>query len=143
MLVDGFAGYGGEEAQEVGVAAGGGVGGCEGKEVLWSDGRYEGDGFGVIGDGEVLLCYPCCSDATDCFACRRPTAARRHFDAVFLEVREVCVTGARVLVHGGVAVVFGTLVFVADDHGNRCAEGEVEFGAGLDFDVVIFIAGGC
>ena len=142
MLVDGFAGDGGEEAQEVGVAAGGGMGGGGGEEVFWSYAGDEGDGLGVVGEGEVLLCYPCCSDATDCFSCGRSTASRGGFDAVFLEIREVRVGGARILVHGGVSVVFGALVFVADDHGDGGAEGEVEFGAGLDFDAIFFVAWG-
>ena len=115
---------------------------CWGEEVLWSDGRDECDGRGGVGEGEVFLGYACGGDAADGFAGGAAAAAGGGFDAVLFEVGEVGVRGARVPVHGGVAVVFGALVLVAHDHGDGRAEGEAEFGAGLDLDAVFFVAGG-
>jgi hypothetical protein len=39
------------------------VRGGRGEEVFWSDGGDEGDDLGVVGEGEVFLCYARSGDA--------------------------------------------------------------------------------
>lgn len=92
---------------------------------------------------EVISCVHICGDkrglCTNSFASATSAATAAGFDAVFLEVGEVCVAGTGVGVHGVAAVVFGALVFVADDHGDGRAKRDAEFGAGLDLDAVFLV----
>lgn len=113
-----------------------------GKEVFISDRIHESDDLDAVGEGEVLFRYRAGGDAADGFAGGAPAAAAGGFDAVFHLVGVVCVGGAGVLVHCAVAVVFWSLVFVANAQADRGTESDAEFGAGLDFNFVFFVAGG-
>lgn len=85
------------------------------EEVLVADGgdpRYDLDAEGL---GEIFFGDGAGGDTADGFASGAAAAAAAGFDAVLVEVGVVCVAGAGVEVHGAAAVVFGSLVFVADD----------------------------
>lgn len=49
-------------------------------------------------------------------------------------------TGPGVQVHCAAAIVLGSLVLVANNHGNGRAQGVAEFGPRLDLDAVLFVA---
>ncbi len=117
--------------------------GSWGEEMLWSHGGYKCYSGGLVSEREVFLSYPCGCYAANGFAGGTTAAAGGGFDAVFLEVGEVGVGGARIFIHSGVAIVFGPLVFVEDDEPDGGAEGDSEFGAGLDLYAVFFVAWGC
>jgi len=116
-VVDAAAGDGGDEGEEGGVGGGGWVLGGGVEEVLVADGGDPGYDLDAEGLGEVFLGDGAGGDAADGFAGAAAAAAATGFDAVFVEVGVVCVAGAGVEVHGAAAVVFGSLVFVADDEG--------------------------
>jgi hypothetical protein len=80
---------------------------------------------------------------TNGFPSTAPASTTTRFHSVLLEIGEVSMTRTRVEIHCAATIVFGTLVFVADDHGDWCAEGDTEFGAGLDLYAVLFVAGSC
>lgn len=51
--------------------------------------------------------------------------------------------GARVEVNGLIAIVLGSLVLVGNCEEDGRAEGAAKFGAGVDGDSVLFVAGSC
>ncbi len=116
-VVDAGAGDGGDEGEEGGVGGGAGVlwGGVE--EVLVADGGNPRDDLDAECLGEIFLGDGAGGDTANCFASGAAATAAASFDAVFVEVGVVCVAGAGVEVHGAAAVVFGSLVFIADDEG--------------------------
>lgn len=67
------------------------------------------------------------------------TTTAAGLDAVLLQIGQVGVTGAGVQVHGAVAVVLGSLVFVAHHHANRSSQGNSKLRSGLDFNAVLLI----
>lgn len=50
-------------------------------------------------------------------------------------------TGPGVEIHRATAIILGSLILIAHNHRNRRAEGISAFGAGLNLDSVLFIAG--
>lgn len=140
--VDGLAGDGLQQLEEVGVRRGRRVLGGGREQVLLADAAHEGDNLDAVGQLEVFLGDGAGGDAADGLAGAAPAAARGGLDAVLFEVGPVGVGGAGVHVHGGVAVVLGALVLVEDEHADGGAEGEAGLGAGLDLYAVLLVARG-
>lgn len=172
VCVDGFAGDGREEGEEVRVRGGGRVRGCRREEGLGADGGRKCYDLHGGCEGQVALCYASgCYSAwkllvlgrdrsedvcglasratrrvikrTDCLPSTASSTSTARFDTVLLEIRKVSVTRAWIQIHRAPAVIFGPLILVLHNHGDGRAKRDAELGAGLDLHEIFFVAWCC
>ena len=80
-------------------------------------------------------------EPTNCFTGTASATPAARLHSILFKVREVRMARAWVQVHGAPAIIFRTLVLIPDYHSNRSAQCDPEFGAGLDLDFVLLVAG--
>lgn len=142
MRVDVSAGDGAEHVEVDGVCSGSGMRRCGREKVFTAYGGDETHNLHAMRQGEVFLRYSARSNPANSLPGATPPPAAAGFDAIFLLVGVVCVAGAGEHVHGAIAVILGTLVFIPDDEPDRASEGDAELGAGLDLHAIFLVTRG-